>query len=121
MHASGFVGGRAAMRYGNIYVDEVNDNVGPYWKYEAEEKKRKSYRLTREHCLADVRNQCYAMYPDMSTGYESCMLGMNVKQGTLPAAVRAAAAQNAYDINAMDGGLAYTIGYSMPLCPLRRD
>ena len=115
---------RSNMRYNSryylasSYADTTDGIMQPFWKYEQErnyeiEKRRWS---GRSECLASSQNVCTALYPYFGSGHEMCMLGVNTKQGTLPGPVRAAGIQFSYSLDEFDGGLAYALGYRIPLC-----
>ena len=111
----------AGSLFTGTYIDNVNQVISPYWKYAEKDAQRNNFRWTRQECLGSITNQCHTLFPFMGDGYDECILGMNVKQGVLPFGVRAAAAQRSYDLNDLDGGLAYSIGYQFPLCPIWRE
>ena len=103
------------------YSDTSERVIEPFWKYEEQTRREEAKRRWggRAECMASAANVCTTLYPFYGAGHEMCMLGVNTKQGTLPGAVRASAVRFAYDLEEFDGGLAYALGYRMPLCPTR--
>jgi hypothetical protein len=106
------------------YTYWVDDVIDPFWGFETSPTfynpgMRPRRFATREGCLASVTNTCSSLYDYGADGYQMCVLGAQSKQGQLPDMVRAETAALAYDITEENGGLAFAIGYRMPLCSLR--
>ena len=105
----------------STYLGHTNDIIEPFWKYDQlrhyeTEKQRWG---GRSECLASATNVCTMLYPYYGRGHEMCKLGLQAKQGTLPAPIRAAAVRLGNNLEESNGGLAYALGYRMPLCPSR--
>ena len=87
--------------------------TSPYWKFEQDSINKRNLKWSRHECLASLNNRCAVLFPLMSSDYNQCNLGIQLKQGTLPLNVRSTFSQS----ERMEG-IEVAIGYSMPLCPL---